>query len=332
MNRPTLTAVVPTVLRPSVRDAVAGARAQLDVPVEVVVVVDRARRDCTPEELALVADADQTLFTGGGRGGSHARNLGVAAAGGTLVGFLDDDDLWLPAKTRQQLRLLGGGVDGSGGDGTAGTDGTAGIRGLATDLVVASRVLERHAVTGATSAPVPAVPIGGERVEDYLFLRRRPAVGRASLFTSTLLVHADLARAVRWDESLRRHQDWDWLVRAQDEAGARFAHAPEVTTLYAIGSPGSISARPDWRSSLQWAAARREGWARQTYVDFVAGQTLRYAVQARSVAGVRAALAAIGSARTLPTAGPAVLAAASVVPRPLVERALVRRGRKQAAA
>jgi glycosyltransferase involved in cell wall biosynthesis len=318
VSRPTLTAVVPTVLRPSVREAVAGARAQLDVPVEVVVVVDRARADCTREQLALVADADQTLFTGGGRGGGHARNLGVAAAGGTLVGFLDDDDLWLPDKTRHQLRLLR-------------TD-DAGPAGLATDLVVGSRVRERHAVTGETSVPVPAGTIAGERVEDYLFLRRRPAVGRASLFTSTLLAHADLARAVRWDESLRRHQDWDWLVRAQDEGGARFVHAPEVTTLYAIGSPGSISARPDWRSSLGWAAARREGWATQTYVDFVAGQTLRYAVQARSVAGVRASLAAIGRARTLPTAGPAVLAAGSVVPRPLVERALVRRGRKQAAA
>lgn len=34
------------------------------------------------------------------------RNLGVAAAGGELVAFLDDDDLWLPGKLDSQLALM----------------------------------------------------------------------------------------------------------------------------------------------------------------------------------------------------------------------------------
>lgn len=40
------------------------------------------------------------------KGGNHARNLGIIAAHGEYIAFLDDDDAWFPEKTQKQLDLL----------------------------------------------------------------------------------------------------------------------------------------------------------------------------------------------------------------------------------
>jgi glycosyltransferase involved in cell wall biosynthesis len=40
------------------------------------------------------------------RGVAAARNTGIASSSGRFVGFLDDDDIWLPAKLERQLRVI----------------------------------------------------------------------------------------------------------------------------------------------------------------------------------------------------------------------------------
>jgi hypothetical protein len=165
----------------------------------------------------------------------------------------------------------------------------------------------------------------GESVEHYLFRRRPPNGGRPSMLTSTLLCARELATATPWDDSLARHQDWDWLVRLGRLPGTSFVQTPEPVVRIQLGSVGSISANDDWRSSLDWAnRALRSDPA--VYADFVAGQPLRYALAARSWTGVRTVLAALRSANHLPSPGPLIIGVAGVMPRRAIEGVTVATG------
>jgi glycosyltransferase involved in cell wall biosynthesis len=302
-RHPSVSVVIPTTLRQSLRDAIQSVRLQdHGGATEVLAIVDRARGDCSEKELRLIADADRAVFTGGGRGAGHARNAGVAAADSDLIAFLDDDDEWLPGKLRAQTTLLRS-QPGSG-----------------REYVAGSRVVQRHCRTGRLSSAAPSAIIApGERIENYLFLRRRPRMARSGFFTSSLLVHRELAGAVEWNEQLRRHQDWDWLLRAQRFHNAKFVQVPDVGAVCTVGSRGSISARADWGSSLAWARSWKHYWSEQTYVDFVAGQSLRYAIQARSVDGIVACVREIAVCHTLPSIGPTVLAGSGLMARSVLE-------------
>ncbi|GAA2018756.1 glycosyltransferase family 2 protein [Nakamurella flavida] len=306
-TRPAVSVVIPTVLRDQLERAVRSVRSQsYDGRVEVVVVIDRPK---TPESEAraerLTADGvDRIVWTGGGRGGGHARNLGISSATGVLLGLLDDDDEWLPHKLDEQVERMHAGAD---------------------ELVLSCRIVQVDPSTGRSSVPVPrTLASPPQRIEEYLFRRRRPSIDRAAFYTSTLLLTRELARRIPWDEDLPRHQDWDWLLRLQRDADAHFAHIPSVGVRIHANSDGSISASSDWESSLRWIQAWDRDISGATAVDFVTAQTLRYALDGRSVVGVRGAVSAVWRHRRLPAPGPTVIALSGLIPRRHLARALMR--------
>ena len=89
--------VIPTRDRWSLmRTALAGALAQEDVDVEVIV-VDDGSVDATARELQALSDPRVVVVRHARpRGVSAARNLGLARVTATWVAFLDDDDVWSP--------------------------------------------------------------------------------------------------------------------------------------------------------------------------------------------------------------------------------------------
>jgi glycosyltransferase involved in cell wall biosynthesis len=90
---PSVSVVIPTIGRPTLGAAVESVRRQSALPDEIVVVNDSPEQGSVSSELGVDIVEE---FTGGCRGASAARNIGVDRAQGELVAYLDDDDLWFP--------------------------------------------------------------------------------------------------------------------------------------------------------------------------------------------------------------------------------------------
>lgn len=268
--------------------------------IEIIVVFDLDEAATSPEMLALAGAADIKIFTGGGRKGGAARNLGVRRSSGRWVAFLDDDDEWKPNKVSLQLLAA------------------AREKSMGNTPIIGCRV-EQVVMKDANASVISGVPARlvskGESIEQYLFVNRRPGARRASFFTSTVLAERWLCEAVPWDESLARHQDWDWLIRASRQCSASFSQVERDLVVIHVGSAGSISASPAWEGSLTWASEVLAPAGSRIFVDFLVAQTLRYALQKRDWGGVRTVLDSIFHARTIPGIGPLVIGAAGLMPR-----------------
>ncbi len=93
--------IIPTVGRPSVRAAVESVLQQTVPPAEVVVVLDR---DCVPD--LPESPTVKVVRTSGGVGPSLAKQTGIEASTGTVIALLDDDDTWRPDKLEKQLAAV----------------------------------------------------------------------------------------------------------------------------------------------------------------------------------------------------------------------------------
>lgn len=103
---PRVSVIIPTYNRAAwVREAAASVLAQTYRDFELLV-VDDGSADATPEGLARLAGPVKVLRRAKQRGVSAARNLGVVAAQGEWLAFLDSDDLWLPEKLARQMAYL----------------------------------------------------------------------------------------------------------------------------------------------------------------------------------------------------------------------------------
>jgi glycosyltransferase involved in cell wall biosynthesis len=238
--RPLVSAVIPTAGRPGhVVAAARSALAQSLQELEVIVVVDgpdaattSALGEIQDPRLRVVELASRT-----GPGG--ARNAGVASARGKWVAFLDDDDLWRPRKLEVQLDA-------------ARTSG----HGLPV-------VTCRHQTRGGGHPEVwpRRLPEPGEHLSEYLFVRRGVFWGEGSVHTSTWFTRRELLERVPFREDLKKHEDWEWLLRATGRAGAAVTFVPDpepfAVRSWDDGRPRA-SRELDWRFGLAHVRECRE--------------------------------------------------------------------------
>lgn len=104
-DKPVVSAIIPTYNRAhTLRETVDSALDQTYAAVEVVV-VDDGSTDETGDVLADLP-SDVVVVRQANGGVSSARNAGIGASSGSIVMFLDSDDLWMPHAVSTQVGIL----------------------------------------------------------------------------------------------------------------------------------------------------------------------------------------------------------------------------------
>jgi glycosyltransferase involved in cell wall biosynthesis len=182
------------------RAAVESALGQRDCRLELIV-VDDGSPEPVADQLEQVTDPRLRIVRTEHGGASHARNVGLEAAAGDYVRFVDADDVLEPDSTARLLRLAGTGPEVAIAYGaTLNCD----------EQLQPLRVMRSH--------------LQGRIAEDCLLYR-------FDVRCMSMLFPRRVVEAVGpWDTTLRHCQDWDYVLRALEHAPVRGEDA--VATFY----------------------------------------------------------------------------------------------------
>jgi len=256
---PLVSVIIPTHNRlAETMRAVESARRQSLVDIEIIVVDDGSQH---PQELELRLDGLRDsrisfVAISPNRGANHARNCGVSCARGDFIAFLDSDDEWLPDKLRAQVARIE-------------FDRESAV--CSCQAIALSTVGDRVI---STTIPLRLIR-PDDRLDEYLFCRR------GAMVTPSLLLSRELALRTPFDESLRRHQDFGFLLRLA-ASGASFVFVEEPLVIVHWESlassgrhiqPGVSSEFLERYGELMSGTAKCGFWCRNVVVPlFIAGR------------------------------------------------------------
>ncbi|WP_181143673.1 glycosyltransferase family 2 protein [Streptomyces cinnamoneus] len=138
------------------------------------------------------------------QGVSHARNTGLAAAGGDYVAFLDDDDIYLPAHLEMAHRALEGGH---------------------AETVYGGALISPHWIESAPRDPEAFLR------KDYPFDDAFLMVANY-IHTGSVVTRNFASTSVRFDEEMTHCEDWDLWLSLRRTAGYEFAFLDDITCVY----------------------------------------------------------------------------------------------------
>lgn len=160
------------------------------------------------------------------RGGNHARNLGVMAAQGEYVAFLDDDDYWLPEKTAKQVAL---------------------IESMDCELVHCGRRLE--IVNAGRTEYRDTLP----NPRHWGDMSRKILLAICITTTNILVKKQALLDAGLFDESLRFWQEYELTIRLAQRKPFYFVNEPLTVYRLDIGDKGRLTNRYfEWKKAVRY--------------------------------------------------------------------------------
>jgi glycosyltransferase involved in cell wall biosynthesis len=225
---------------------------------EVIIVIDGPDEETASRVRDLQSERVTILELATHAGGSEARNLGVRASRGQWIAFLDDDDEWLPEKLERQLSVA------------------ENIN--APFSIVTSAVIVRQ--SDAEYIWPRQVPF--EPLSEYLLARNSLYQGEGVLPIITWLVKRSLFEKVEFRSGLRKHQDWDWLLRAVSLPETKIEHVAEPLAIWHLDhGQTSVSRTQDCETSWAWLRSVRPYITPRAYAGFLATQVGAQAARQR---------------------------------------------------
>jgi glycosyltransferase involved in cell wall biosynthesis len=271
VTAPSVSVVIPTWQRHAeVVRAIRSALDQTQPPFEVVVVNDGP--DAEKGRIVAALGDSRIVYLEAPRRGrpSPTRNHGIRAARGDWIALLDDDDIWRPGKLEAQFAALE----------------RAGLP----EAILAAR--EQIIVDGrlALTRPAHHVP-PGTPIDEILFLH-------GGVHTSTLLAPRWLFLAQPLDETLERHEDWNWLLVAGQDLPTVVDHTISCDRHAAPGQgvsrPGGFDFSRAWyETNRKWLGPK----SRAAFVSGVLGRKAAYDRRLDAIPWLFGELFASGSVR-----------------------------------
>jgi glycosyltransferase involved in cell wall biosynthesis len=157
---------------------------------ELIIVDDGSTDDSVEVARSFNDDRVQVIELGRNQGGNAARNAGVRAARASLIAFLDSDDTYLPEKLERVVDEFDSRPD--------------------LELLVDSFVKIQPSGTRV----VRKNPV----IDDRETFRRALFTRQLWKATPSISARRDMVLRVEFDETLRRLQDFDFLIRASEHA------------------------------------------------------------------------------------------------------------------
>lgn len=186
---PLVSVVLPTHNRPEfLKRAVRSVENQTYPAIELLVIDDRSSTPAAETLSDVETDSISSvrcLRNEENMGANAARNVGIGRANGDLIAFLDDDDRWLPEKTKRQVRRFRTGPDDLG------------------VVTVGSRIVDEN----GTQIGVKRSAVDGDAVGPLL---SGAIVGS---FSRVMVKRDVISQAGLLDESFPSWQDREWYLR-----------------------------------------------------------------------------------------------------------------------
>lgn len=157
-----------------------------------VIVVDDCSKDFDELQNKILQLSDPRLSLirhEQNKNGAASRNTGIKRANGEYICFLDSDDTW-PLNRLELVR-------------------TNIMNLLSTPMLIFYGQVDFKYPHQSVGEIKPQKPIENQRVADYLFLHD------GLIQTSTIVCKREIAQNVMFDERFRRHQDYDFCLRAE---------------------------------------------------------------------------------------------------------------------
>ncbi len=175
-----------------------------------LLVTDDHSTDNTQGVVRAIADKDPRVkyLSNSGSGVSAARNCSLKNASGSLIGFLDSDDVYFEGALATRVQYL-----------------------------------QRHPKTRAVYCPTV---MANDKLEELWRLRTRPVITFRDMHTmpchlNAVIMRAELAKANRFDENLTVGEDWVYLQRIA-RSGVKVHLVDNCSVAYVL-HPGSTILR-----------------------------------------------------------------------------------------